>query len=888
MNTLSLNGNWSCCLPDGRELDAAVPGCWDALVPEKDIAETVVYTKRFTVHKKQSHYQLFFGAVSYYCEVFLNGVPVGIHEGMWDSFRLDVTEALRDGENELRLEVVKPGYHDSDRFPLRQVLSGFIPDVLCTFGGIWDEVRLEEAPACFILCHHAMGHCDGKGKLSLSVDVKQAGPMRIEVTLYAPDGSLAGTLEGTRELTAGEHPLNLDFVVEQPACWEPDAPSLYRYELKTALCGQEETLTGTFGFRDLSTDGPRILLNNRPVYARGVLHWGCYDEEIIPNPSPAVIESEIKACKQYGFNMIKHCLYIPRESYLELADEMGMLLWIELPVWLPDPTEELGPRIKREFPRILSQLQGHPSVVLISLGCELDSKVEGDILEEMYHLAKESSSALVRDNSGSGECYDGLSVDFADFFDYHFYGDLQNMENLMETFTPGWRSYRPWLYGEFCDSDTMRDLSVLRKRKGVERLWWEVDDPHTNPISILKPDFRAGCHEERMEQSGIRADYEELKKLSYDHALTHRKTTLEQTRSFPEIGGYNITSIRDVAIATSGIFDDMMQPKFDSELFRRFNSDVMLVPAWDLTRIWINADRVMNRERYNFFGGENYSLHILLSNYGKEPIENPVVEWKLLRDGAPVLQGTASSKKTIPCGTVSEAGYLYFTLPETDTPETLLLEAQVTYPGGTAVNSWPIFLYPQPANTWVRLGVYDPCNLFTTLEELYPVSRFSGETVPENVDVVVCSVLTPAIRKYMEEGGKVFYLQRGAGSLPVTPVAFWREGILRPYDHPVLAGLKRECPYDDLRYFSLSTDTALDTFQIEKEGMGKVVPILRRYDCREWLATDYIAEFAWGSGRMIASTLRFEGGMGKEPLFIRNNRFGRWLLEQIFQTLLKP
>lgn len=179
-----------------------------------------------------------------------------------------------------------------------------------------------------------------------------------------------------------------------------------------------------------------------------------------------------------------------------------MLLWVELPVWLPDPTPELEPRIKREFPRILEQMQGHPSVVLVSLGCELDSKVSSGILEEMYHLAKSTSNALVRDNSGSGECYDGLSVDFADFFDYHFYGDLQNMENLMEVFTPTWRSYRPWLYGEFCDSDTPARPRRRARAQGCGEALWEVDDPHTNPVSILKPDFRAGCHDERMEKSG--------------------------------------------------------------------------------------------------------------------------------------------------------------------------------------------------------------------------------------------------------------------------------------------------------------------------------------------------------------------------------------------------
>ena len=64
-----------------------------------------------------------------------------------DGFDIDISGCARPGENRLRIDVTKPGYHAQDRFPLRQVLSGFVPDVLCTFGGLWDDVALERADA---------------------------------------------------------------------------------------------------------------------------------------------------------------------------------------------------------------------------------------------------------------------------------------------------------------------------------------------------------------------------------------------------------------------------------------------------------------------------------------------------------------------------------------------------------------------------------------------------------------------------------------------------------------------------------------------------------------------------------------------------------------------
>ena len=134
----------------------------------------------------------------------------------------------------------------------------------------------------------------------------------------------------------------------------------------------------------------------------------------------------------------------------------------------------------------------------------------------------------------------------------------------------------------------------------MEKLHWEINDAHKNPISALKPDFMLGKHDERMEKNGIRSRFERLKKLSVEHSRLHRKVTLEETRAFPEVSGYVITSIRDVPIATSGFFDDLLRPKFDAEAFLQTNAERVLVPAWDLTRVWINGDRVRNREWYNF------------------------------------------------------------------------------------------------------------------------------------------------------------------------------------------------------------------------------------------------------------------------------------------------
>lgn len=887
MKSISLNGLWECSFPDGRTLEVRVPGCYDIYIEEKDLADEVIYRRKIDLEKQTGFCQLYFGGVSYYCEVFVNGQKVGIHEGIWDHFWFDISDAVREGENEIRVHVTKPGYQEEDRFPLREVLSGFIPDVLCTFGGIWDDCAIVCADDFVVRNHFAKAYADGKTEVLTELDVKNDQKLLFSLALTDPSGAVVWESEKQEfEAKKGIQSFAMQAQIANLQLWSFRDPKLYSYTVTISSRGQQETVSKTYGYREIRAEKSHIVLNGDPIYPRGLLHWGYYDD-MIPNPSRETIQEEITQTKKYGFNMLKHCLYIPREEYLRAADEMGILLWIELPLWLPEVSDELEPRIRREFPAILNQIAGHPSVILISLGCELDSKVSSEILEEMYHQAKNLSSALVRDNSGSGECYDGLAVDYADFFDYHFYGELQNMENLMESFTPSWRSYRPWIYGEFCDSDTMRDLKEVRRAYGTDHLWWERDDDSRNPVSLLKPDFYAGKHDARMEKSGIRKDFDEIRKLSYDHTMVHRKTTLEQTRSFEEISGYNITSIRDVPIATSGFFDDQMQPKFDFGEMQKINADVVLLPAWDLTRIWIGADRIMSRERYNFFGGDWYSLHILASNYSKTALEQAKLCWKLTQGDTVLLSGEHRHDQPVQKGSVAEVLYVTMRLPQTERPQTCTLTVTMEAEGMQTENSWPVFLYPQPQENDVKIGLYDPANVWTTLDELYAnVHRLSDEEAVEGVDLVITSCLTANIRTYAKKGGKVIYLQRGEGTLPVVSVPFWREGMVRRFEHLLLDEVKKEVWFDDLRYFSLSTDTAFDLEGVKALGYEHVTPILRRYDCRQWLASDYLAECTYGEGRMLLTTLRLEGGMGKQPLHLKNNRYARWMLDRMIRYLV--
>ncbi|NUN51129.1 MAG: hypothetical protein HUU15_20180, partial [Candidatus Brocadiae bacterium] len=99
-------------------------------------------TVRVPSHWQGRVIELQFDAVSYHAEVIVNGQRVGEHQGMWTPFTFDVTDLIRPAhDNTIEVIVTAPGW-EGGRFPLREALVGFIPDVSLPFGGLWQGARL--------------------------------------------------------------------------------------------------------------------------------------------------------------------------------------------------------------------------------------------------------------------------------------------------------------------------------------------------------------------------------------------------------------------------------------------------------------------------------------------------------------------------------------------------------------------------------------------------------------------------------------------------------------------------------------------------------------------------------------------------------------------------
>jgi hypothetical protein len=880
--TLSLDGIWDFSLAGSEWSTIQVPSCWEAQGYAKVVEGPGLYRRTFNAPAEWAEQRVFleFDAVSYACTIRVNREEIASHRGMWTPFAVDVTEALRLGaQNELEVEVYKPGH----TYPLRSVLAGFLPDVATVFGGIWQPVRLRVLTA---------------GLDDLLIDAyATSGQVRVRCRPVTYGPILADTLQVSIEQQGvtvakqafeihDQHMVDVELVTPEAVSWQPEDPVCYR--VRVQLRQGDDLLAEAYedvGFRSLHTSGERLLLNGEPVCLRGILHWGWEPDRIAPIFHAGQLRDEFRRLKSLGFNLIKLCLFIPEPIFYQIANEEGMLLWQEWPLWLPEMTEQLRQQAPGEYAEYMRLTRCHPSVVLYSLGCELGEEIDGSLLSQLNETVRElSTGVLVCDNSGSSEAYGGVPIDLSDFYDYHTYTDLHHFEPALDNWRRDWREARPWIFGEFCDSDGFRDLDELIAAHNGEKPWWMTGD---NPVHTWRPEARALIQgQELLAQAKLGFSLQALTHISNAQSLTIRKYMLEAVRRRAAMGGYVVTGMRDTPISTSGVFDDLGRAKWSEAEFRPFNDDAVLCIDVERRRRWQHGmDRVDRLDVHNWWAGHMARFHVILNNAGKALPPDQSLSWQLTDLAGRVEQsGQIPLPGNLPLGLPVEAGVLSIQLPSPSQAAQYRLLLSIDMDGRSIANSWPIWVYPKAGNWPTGTVLWDPGYLLD--QEWRDVGLRLTDRPATLPDLVVATSFSAWVFDYLREGGRALLIQQGDGPLPARRSSFWRESIKLFYAHPVWQEFPHQ-GYADLQFFGLATDVLFDTAKLAGAvpEMGEIRPLLRRLDAREFYVSDHLLEIQVGRGTLLACSLRLQGGDGAQPTGLQRNVAGHHLLWTMLRYL---
>jgi hypothetical protein len=427
---LNLNGIWQFqpaesateTLPEGelsREILVPFP-VESALSGIMEQHENVWYRRSFTVPADWAGQKvlLHFGAVDYSCEVFINGVSVGTHQGGYDPFSFDITAKLTDsGEQDIAVRVTD--LTDAKGYPRgKQTLyPGGIMYTSTT--GIWQTVWLEPVPQNYISTFRMVPNIDN-AKLKFYPSV--LGNYRFKIY---DNGTEIAVLE--KNSVSQSYGVDLD--IPQPLkLWSPDSPFLYDMKIfRINETGILDSVSTYFGMRKISkqaVDGyPRMMLNNKPVFQMGPLDQGFWPYGIYTAPTDEALRFDIEKTKELGFNMIRKHIKVEPQRWYYWCDKLGILVWQDMPSMnsyidtskRPVPDQERT-SYSRELQAMIKTHWNSPAIVSwVTFNEYQGSHNESSIVNQVKTW---DSSRLVNVNSGGDARYDTNNTDIRDYHAY--------------------------------------------------------------------------------------------------------------------------------------------------------------------------------------------------------------------------------------------------------------------------------------------------------------------------------------------------------------------------------------------------------------------------------------------------------------------------------------
>jgi beta-glucuronidase len=339
-----------------RSPELRVPGDWNSQSERLLYYEGTVWYRRLFDRPQTAAGRrqfLYFGGANYEAEVYLNGRKLGRHIGGFTPFQFEVTGSLRDKANSLVVRV------NNQRHPEA------VPTVNTdwwNYGGLTRDVLLLDVPATFIRGYFLRLSQGASPRARVSVQLDGAGSgaaVRLEIAELGVLAEAVADAQGRAEFDAALPGLSL---------WTPEHPRRYRVALSAAGDRVEEAV----GFRTVETRGDDILLNGEPVFLRGIsLH-----EENPLRGGRATSEEDARLllgwAKELGCNFVRLAHYPHNEHMARVADELGLLLWEEIPVYWTihwgDPATFANAR--EQLSGLIERDRNRASVIIWSVGNE--------------------------------------------------------------------------------------------------------------------------------------------------------------------------------------------------------------------------------------------------------------------------------------------------------------------------------------------------------------------------------------------------------------------------------------------------------------------------------------------------------------------------------------
>lgn len=602
--------------------------------------------------------------------VFVNGHAVGRDSSLSVPHEFDLTQYVDFGrDNEIAIRI----YNGIENVCVGQDSHSVTDQTQGCWNGIAGDIRLTARP---------VRHIDN---MQIFPDIR-AKSIRVRLTMagkgkLAPVDFLIDGRRVKREKLAGDTAEVTIPMGDDVRLWDEFNPNLYTLQ----AVADRDTVTSTFGMREISIRGRQFYMNGRPIWMRGTVGNCCFPLTGYPPTDEESWLRIFRKCKEYGLNMMRFHSYCPPEAAFSAADKVGFYLQPEGPSW-PNHGVKLsrGMSIDRylmeETQRMVRQYGNHPSFCMLAAGNE----PAGDWVRWTNNFVKQWQQTGDRRrvycgaSVGGGWAWDSGS-------EYHVKGGARGLD---------WDRRAPQSSDDYYDQ-------MLRPRNFKPK---SDDDVNNTPILAHEqgqwcafPDFReidqytgaykAGNFEifrDLLKDGGMASQAEKFLMASGRLQTLAYKYEIERNLRTKDYAGFQLLGLNDYSgqgTALVGVLNVFWREKG-------------YCTAADWSRFCAPVVPLARFPKFVFTNDETLSVPVELYNAYNEELRDAKAEYTITQNGRKVA-GAAMSEADIPVGKNNELGVVSMTLKEFAEPTKLTLTATVKSKNGpTAENSWDFWVYP--------------------------------------------------------------------------------------------------------------------------------------------------------------------------------------------------
>ncbi|MFA7287973.1 MAG: sugar-binding domain-containing protein [Melioribacteraceae bacterium] len=834
-----------------------VPSNWHLAIDNLIDYQGYAYYKKIVninIPEEPKRIILHFDAVDYLSKLYINKKYVGSHEGGFTPFYFDITNYIMNGENEILLSVLDP----NDSTNIEGIYYRNIPHGKQSWytqnSGIWQSVYITTEPILFIRNSHITRSLNGEFSFQTNLDSKvkiSSSPYLLIIKNKL--GNKVFEKSGKADIKNGSFTISGSIV--NPILWDLENPYLYSFEMKVGESVYEEK----FGFREFTANDGKFYLNKKPFYMIAALDQNFYSESQYHSPSEEAIRDEMLKAKQLGLNLLRCHIKIPEKRYLELADELGLLIWYELPNWsqFNDSTKVRG---RNTLEQMLDRDWNHPSLVILTIineswGIDLKEESQRKWLSEEYDFIKSiAHGRLVVDNSA---CWNNFHVK-TDINDYHTYYSIPENADQFKKFVTDMSGRPDWLFTKYGDSnETGKEPLVLSEfgNWGLPMLpeklpfWFNRkfdDNDNYTPAGVYQRmnDYK---------YNRIFNDYSALALESQKVEFNALKYEIEQIRLQNPIQGYVITEFTDINWESNGLMDMWRNFKYGHKELANIQQADVIIPEV---------------AKYNYYDNETINIDIFLSHYSGIDLSNS--ELYVYLNGSEKKKFTLGNIKT---ASVEKVFTFTYEIEKADNTKELQFQFVVKKDGKElAKNFIKLFVYPTVIiNDKQMLFIEKSISLDKMKENL--IKKYSLLNEPQKNAVLITNNIDQNIINYLKNGYNVICIvDSNSKNIEGTPFKISGRNVDNldgNWQSNLNWVLDSEPPFSEINFgksLGFEAKKAIPNYvirEIAKENYDDVLSGM--YIGWVHFTSAFMVQMKAGEGKLILSAFKHNDNYGSDP-----------------------